>query len=383
MITMSAWLFLAGCSTWSADSVDIDGDAAGLVRDMLRPWEGATQRAPRVRNVNVTGANPPGCYESCFDADSETIWLDADLPPARMNRALSVALGRSLDDDGHGAARSESGAWAYFGGLSQTYTADRFANAVGLGPLGVQIFPGANWHCDNTDSLEDVLLARRSVFSDQTQTLSPAAEVVRYIAIEGPFYHLAPQRLEGGGIALIGKTTPHETDEVARIDIPDLDGDNVRVTYPDPGYSWYPPQGQVLIDPPGETAWAPGLGAELVGNFPIGDTEIAGAWLESTDPQKAEEAPFVVLERERDGGEVVAVHNILCPPREADFSSRHSYHSDRPFFVPTKEGVWVISYSGTWIYLQRFGYGGKPLASRWVSIDIESTYGGEPADFWW
>ncbi len=64
---------------------------------------------------------------------------------------------------------------------------------------------------------------------------------------------------KGGGIALIGKTTPNETDVVARIDIPDLDGDNVRVTYPDPGYSWYPPKRRCCATrqarPRGRPAW--------------------------------------------------------------------------------------------------------------------------------
>jgi hypothetical protein len=82
MTPMTALLFLAACSPWSADGVDIDGDAAGLVRDMLRPWEGATQRAPRVRNVNITGANLLGATSPAMTPTRKPSGLTPTCRPA-------------------------------------------------------------------------------------------------------------------------------------------------------------------------------------------------------------------------------------------------------------------------------------------------------------
>jgi hypothetical protein len=300
-----------------------------------------------------------------------------------MNRALSIALGRSLDDDGHGKPLSEGEPWSWYGELYSTYAADRFARAVGLGPMGVRIFPGASSVCEVTDSVEDVLGVRRTVFAEPIEPLASAAPVVRQLRLPSRWEHLVPQRLDGGGIALIGRMTEGDPTEVARIDIPDLDGDAVGVTYPDPGYSWYPPNGQAVLDPATERSWAPGLGAQLVGNYPVGETEIAGAWLEATDPQHAQEAPFVVLERDRDGGEVVAVHDVLCPPRQGDLYFDLPSYDGRPVFVPTDDGVWVISFTYDGVDMQRFGYGGEVLAPRALEIDVESLYGGERFEFRW
>lgn len=373
-------LLLAACADWSADGVQIDGDAAPLVRDMLRPWEGATQRPPRVRQINVTEDLLPGCYESCFDEDTETIWLDARLAPGRMNRALSLALGSALDDDGHGTPQSQLEPWTWYGSLVPTYAAERFSRAVGLGPVGVEAFPRASWRCDVTEATDDVRTVQRSVFTPPTAPIGPSAPIDRHLLLSRYWAHLPPE-VSAGGVTLHGRQlSGRHTDAFVRIDIPSLDGDAVWVTYPDRTYRL---PNQVALDPAGETSWAPGLGAELLGNYPVGDTEIAGAWLESPDPAQGADAPFVVVERARDGGEVLAVHKTTCPSRSAEWVVSDPDYGGRPVFVPTADGVWVISFTPGGVKMQRFGYGGEALEARTLLIDVESLYGGERFEFRW
>lgn len=376
---MIALAWMLGCGGWSVDALEIDGDEA--VRAMLVPWEGMTQRGPRLRRVVVTDKLPVGCYDACYDGDTQTITVSTSLGPGQMNRALSIAVGRSLDFGDDGLPLSETDHWAWYGSPFPTTAADRWARAVGLGPLGVNLFPQASPDCDETDSAEDVRAVQRSVFVWEDLDMGPRHPNERTILLPFPWRHLPPERLPGGGIRLRGRMDEGYPDHIVHIDLPSLGGDAVWATYParyDQGARGVP-----FVDPPGETSWAPGLGAELLGNFPVGDIEIAGAWLESTDPTAPEEASFVVVERVPDGGDVLAVHRTTCLGREGFDHNWDSSYGGRPVFVPADDGLWVVSFPGDAVKMQRFSYTGEETEPRRMLIDPELLYGGGTFEFRW
>ena len=375
-------LWWMGCAGWRADEVVVTGGDADLVAAMLAPWEGVTQRPPRVREVVVADVLPAGCHEACYDPERRTITLDAGLSAGAMNRALSVEMGRALDHGDDGLPLSQTGHWAAYRSVFPGYAADRFARAVGLGPVGSRLFPRPSADCAITDAAQDVGAVQRAVFAWTDLDIAPAAQVDRSIDLTGPWYFLPPERLEGGGLRLHAATGSGYPDYTAAIEIPTLDGEEVWASYPaGPVYST---PSLAVLDLPGETAWAPGVGAELVGNYPAGDTEIAGAWLEAADPFVRRDDVFVVVERDRGSGEIVAVHDLSCPRPEPEWALDDlPYMSQRPVFVPTADGVWVVAFNRTEVRMRRFGYGGEALAPRRLEIDLSLLEGGERYVFPW